>query len=132
MIPEVNSFIATHGGGVIKIMVALIIYIIGDWIIQTKGGIPIYNGKIVNKEKSIILIIISGLILLFIIPSFLESIFTPLIILYTAYIPSLIILLSGIALLIFDKRMRWNYKSYGIFLIIMGILLFILQYKQVF
>ena len=119
----VNNFIVSNAGTFAGMITTLFLIIIGTPLISFKGGIPRIAGIIIKKGKSIVIAILIAIVTFFVIAPLLNLFFKYLIKnLVDFTIPALVVL-SGLALGEWDKKMRWDYKRYWIPFIIIGILL---------
>ena len=106
-----------------KILAVFVVIISGYEVINISGGIPKVDNRYVSKNKSLIIMSISGVVLLLIIEPILESIILSLLNQYVELTLPMIVLSGGLALLKFDEKMRWDYSKHAYACIIIGILL---------
>lgn len=123
----INNFILNNVGTFAGIITALFLIVIGTPLISFKGGIPRIAGKIIKKGKSIVLAILLAIVIFFVISPLLALLFKFLIKTFVDFTIPVLIILSGLVLGEWDKKMRWDYKWYWIPFLIIGILLFILE-----
>ena len=123
----INNFILNNAGTFAGIITALFLIVIGTPLISFKGGIPRIGGKIINKGKSIVIAILVAIVIFFVISPLLALLFKFLIKIFVDFTIPVLIILSGLALWEWDKKMRWDYKWYWIPFLLVGILLLILE-----
>ncbi len=123
----INNFILNNAITFAGIITVLLLIVIGTPLISFKGGIPRVAGKIIKKGKSIVVAILVTLITFFVISPLLALLFKVLIEKFVDFTIPVLVILSGLTLWEWDKKMRWDYKWYWIPFLLVGILLLILE-----
>ena len=127
MFSFINSLILKWVGFIAQVHSVLFLIVIGTPLISFEGGIPRIAGVIIKKFLSVFVAILLGLSIVFVFPPLLNTLFEFLIKQFVDFtIPSLIIL-AGLAMWVWDRKMRWDYKWYWIPLLVVGLLLIILE-----
>lgn len=123
----VNNFVISNAGTFAGMITALFLIVIGTPLISFKGGIPRIAGIIINKGKSIVIAILIAIVTFFVIAPLLTLFFKYLIKALVDFTIPILVVLSGLALGEWDKKMRWDYKWYWIPFLLVGVLLIILE-----
>lgn len=127
MFEFINYFVVREIDLFTRVIAFLILFTVGYIYISFKGGIPRIGNQIINKGQSFIVAVVIVLVSLFVVEPIVERILNYLITTYIDLaIPSALII-GGIAVREFDKRMRWDYKYYWIIPLTIGFIWFILE-----
>lgn len=105
-----------------KVLSVLLIFISGYTVINLNGGIPRKDNRIISKIESLFIIVTGWGILLFIIEPIVEGIIISLLYQYVKFALAFLFIIGGIAILVFDKKMKWDYSKYGYGCIVVGII----------
>ena len=127
MLEVLNPIIIGNIDTVSNAITALLLIVIGIPLVSFKGGIPRIAGQIISKQISIIVLIILAVVVFSAIEPLTDLIAGLSLQQFPEYAIPSILLLSGLALLEFDNKMRWDYRIYSVPLLIIGIALFVLE-----
>ena len=103
-----------------KILAVFVVIMSGYEVINISGGIPKVDNRYVSKNKSLIIICISGGVLLLIIEPILESTILSILNQHVELTLPVIFLSGGLALLKFNEKMKWDYSKHAYACIIIG------------
>lgn len=106
---------------IVKIETIFILFIVGGSIVDIRGGYPFIDGLFVSRIDTLVGLAISGLLILFVIDPLIENILFSYLTTNTSHaIPSLLVL-AGVAILVFDQKMAWNFRNHGLVVLLAGI-----------
>lgn len=123
----INEFILNNIVRLSEVVGSMLLVVIGTPLISFKGGIPRIAGQIANKPKSLILFIFLGVITFFVIAPLTFLFIQQFIKRYVDYTIPVFIILSSLVIWEWDHKMRWDYKTYWIPGIVIGIILLVLE-----
>ena len=128
MIDLLNNIVISNIDKFTTIITALLLLVVGTPLISFKGGIPRIGKLITNKQTSVVVIILIFIITLFVLGPLTEIFVNSLIVHFVDYTIPTLIVLAGLAFWEWDKKMRWNYEFYWFPLLIIGLLLFVVEF----
>ena len=123
----INQWVINNVSSFSGMYTTLFLIIIGTPLISFKGGIPRIGKVIIKKGKSIIVAIFLAIITFFVISPLLNLLFKYLIKTFVDFTIPVLIVFSGLTLLEWDRKMRWDYKWYWIPILLIGVLLIVLE-----
>ena len=127
MLDLLNNLILDNIDNFTVLISALIFILVGTPAISLKGGVPRVFGLFIKKPLSLLVLGIVGLLILFVFYPLVESFINSFINTSPEFAIPIVIFLSGIALIEFHFKMRWNYIVYGAPLSIIGAILIFLE-----
>lgn len=128
MFSIINNFVISNAGYFATALGAMLLFVIGTPFFSTKGGIPRLFGKILNKKKALLIVILIAAITLFIIGPLIAKGFVYIVHSFTDYVFPTLIVLGAIAIKEWESKMRWKFTVYWLTPLIFGGLWIILEF----
>lgn len=128
MFEFVNNLVLSNIDRFETMFTFLLIVVVGSPFISFNGGIPRIGKKIINKEKSLIVLLSVTFLTLYIIGPLVGVLAHTYILKYVDYTLSTLFILGSLALWEWSKKMRWHYNYYYTPAFVFGIILFLIEY----
>lgn len=116
-----ENFVSTFLPQIAELNTVLVLFIVGANIVEIRNGYPFIRGSFASRNRTLVGIAVAGILTFFVIVPILEKIILDYLTANISLaIPSLLVL-SGVAILVFDAKMVWNFKKHGSTLLAIGI-----------